>query len=95
MRSLVWSKRPATLPRAIGDLGRIPKTLYMLAYVDDESYHRRILTQLNRGESRHRVARAVFHGQRGELRQRYREGQEDQLGGLCKKPHTPIRLLGP
>ena len=23
-----------------------------------------------------------FHGQRGELRQRYREGQEDQLGGL-------------
>jgi len=28
------------------------------------------------------VARAVFHGQRGQLRQRYREGQEDQLGAL-------------
>ena len=28
------------------------------------------------------MARAVFHGQRGELRQRYREGQEDQLGTL-------------
>ena len=28
------------------------------------------------------MARAVFHGQRGELRQRYREGQEDQLGAL-------------
>ena len=26
--------------------------------------------------------RAVFHGKRGELRQRYREGQEDQLGAL-------------
>ena len=26
--------------------------------------------------------RAIFHGQRGELRQRYREGQEDQLGAL-------------
>jgi len=24
----------------------------------------------------------VFHGRRGELRQRYREGQEDQLGAL-------------
>jgi hypothetical protein len=24
----------------------------------------------------------VFHGQRGELRQRYRQGQEDQLGVL-------------
>lgn len=82
MRSILRSKRPTTLARAIGALGRIPKTLYMLAYVDDESYRRRILTQLNRGESRHSVARAVFHGQRGELRQRYREGQEDQLGAL-------------
>ena len=50
--------------------------------MDDEQYRRRMLTQLNRGESRHSVARAVFHGQRGELRQRYREGQEDQLGAL-------------
>jgi TnpA family transposase len=30
----------------------------------------------------YRLARAVFHGKRGELRQRYREGQEDQLGAL-------------
>ena len=56
-------------------------TLYLLNYLDDEAYRRRILTQLNRGESRHGVARAIFHGQRGELRQRCREGQEDQLGG--------------
>jgi len=28
------------------------------------------------------LARAVFHGKRGELHQRYREGQEDQLGSL-------------
>src|SRR5580658_7029718 len=27
-------------------------------------------------------ARAVFHGKRGELRQRYREGQEDHLDAL-------------
>jgi hypothetical protein len=50
--------------------------------VNNPGYRRRILTQLNRGESRHAVARAIFHGQRGELRQRYREGQEDQLGAL-------------
>lgn len=82
MRSILRSTRPSTLTRALAALGRIPKTLYMLAYIDDESYRRRILTQLNRGEGRHSVARAVFHGQRGELRQRYREGQEDQLGAL-------------
>ncbi len=82
LRSILRSKRPSTLARAISALGRIPKTLYMLAYIDDEHYRRRILTQLHRGEGRHSVAQAVFHGQRGELRQRYREGQEDQLGTL-------------
>ena len=82
MRTLQGGQNPSTLSRAIGELGRIAKTLYMLAYIDDEAYRRRILTQLNRGESRHSVARAVFHGQRGELRQRYRDGQEEQLGAL-------------
>jgi TnpA family transposase len=81
-RSLLRSNRPSTLARAIGELGRVAKTLYLLSYLDDETYRRRILTQLNRGEGRHSVARTVFHGQRGEVRQRYREGQEDQLGAL-------------
>ena len=82
VRGLQGGGRPSTLGRAIGELGRVAKALYQLNYLDDESYRRRILTQLNRGESRHGVARAIFHGQRGELRQRYREGQEDQLGAL-------------
>jgi hypothetical protein len=48
----------------------------------DKNKRRSTLTQLNRGEGRHSLGRAVFHGKRGELRQRYREGQEDQLGAL-------------
>ena len=40
------------------------------------------MNQLNRGEDRNKLARAVFHGRRGELRQRYREGQEEQLSAL-------------
>ena len=56
--------------------------LYLLNYIDDEEYRRRILIQLNRGEGRHSVARIICHGQRGEIRKRYREGQEDQLGVL-------------
>ena len=70
------------MAQALGELGRIPKTLHLLTFIDDPSYRRGILTQLNRGEGRHRLARKCFHGQRGELRQRYREGQEDQLGAL-------------
>jgi TnpA family transposase len=82
MRTIQSGSRTSTVVRAIAGLECIAKTLFLLAYVDDEAYRRRILVQLKRGEGRHRLARAVFHDQRGELRQRYREGQEDQLGAL-------------
>ena len=82
IRSLLRGKNPSTLSRAISELGKIPKTLYILSFIDDENYRRRILTQLNRGESRHGVARVIFHGQREEVRKRYREGQEDQVGAF-------------
>jgi TnpA family transposase len=82
VRSLLRGKRPSSMARAIAELGRISKTLYLLHYLDDEAYRRRILVQLNRHESRHALAREVMHGRRGEIRQPYREGQEDQLGAL-------------
>jgi TnpA family transposase len=81
-RSLLRNSRPTTLARAIAELGKVPKTLHLLDFVDDSNYRRRILKQLNRSESRHKKARAVCHGQRGEIRKRYREGQEDQLNAL-------------
>lgn len=60
------------------------ETVHLLAMYDpdDETYSRQIHVQLTTQESRHRLARKIFYGQRGELRQRYREGQEDQLGVL-------------
>ena len=82
IQALQHGGRPTTLARAIAELGRIAKTLHLLSYIDDQHYRRRIQIQLNRGEGRHGIARHVFHGQRGELRQRYRQGQEDQLGAL-------------
>src|SRR5271157_51278 len=82
IRTLQTKNRPTKLARALEELGRLIKTLYLLRFIDDEAYRRRILVQLNRGEGRHQLARIVFHGKRGELRQRYREGQEDQLGAL-------------
>ncbi|HZJ20533.1 MAG TPA: Tn3 family transposase [Pricia sp.] len=82
MGTLLKSDRPSGLAKAIKEVGRVNKTLYLLNYIDSQDYRRRILTQLNRGESRHNVARAVCYGQRGEIRKRYREGQENQLGAL-------------
>jgi len=37
----------------------------LLADVQDEAYRRRILGQFNRGEGRYALARAVFHGKKG------------------------------
>ena len=82
MRTLQSGRRPSTLARAIGELGRIAKSLFLLSYIDDEAYRRRILIQLNKGESRHSLARKVFYGRKGEIHQRYREGQEEQLNAL-------------
>lgn len=62
VRSLQRGSGNSTLSRAIGELGRIAKTLYLLSYLDDETYRRRILTQLNRGEGRHNLSRGIFYG---------------------------------
>jgi TnpA family transposase len=80
MRTLRADDRPTKLAQAVAELGHIEKTIRSLTYIDDESKRRRTLTQFNRGEDRHKLARAVFHGKRGEPRQRYREGQQGQLG---------------
>lgn len=82
MRTLQVGDRSTRIAQALAEFGRIEKTLHILNYIDDENFRRSILTQLNRGEGRHSLARMIFHGKRGELRQRYREGQEDQLGAL-------------
>lgn len=74
---------PTLLGRAVAEYGRIAKTQHLLAFIDvDETYRRQIHTQLAMQESRHALARLIFHGRRGQIRQAYREGQEDQLGAL-------------
>ena len=82
MRVLQVRDRPTTLARALAELGRIIKTLHLLGYIDSKEKRRRILTQLNRQEFRHRLARRVCYGDRGEIRKAYRQEQEEQLGAL-------------
>jgi len=82
MRTLQSGGRHSTLGRAIAEYGRIAKSAYLLSYLDSSAYRQRVLRQLNRQESRHRLARVLFYGHKGELRQHYREGQEDQLSAL-------------
>lgn len=82
LRVLQGGGRPTPLGRAIAELGRAAKTLHLLAIIDSEPYRRSMSIHINRHEGRHSVARAIFYGNRGELRRAYRQGQEDQLAAL-------------
>lgn len=75
---------PTPLGAAFAEYARIDKTMHLLALVDpvDDTYRRLMNRQLTVQESRHRLARAICHGGRGQIRQAYREGQEDQLASL-------------
>lgn len=80
LRSLQRGPNPSSLGRALAELGRVIKTLHVLNYCHDPVYRRAIHRLLGRGESRNSLARDVFHGGRGHLRQHYQAGQENQLG---------------
>lgn len=75
---------PSPLGQAFAEYGRIDKTMHLLSLVDpvDDTYRRRMNRQLTVQESRHRLARVICHGKRGQIQQPYREGQEDQLASL-------------
>jgi TnpA family transposase len=75
---------PTPLGQAFAEYGRIAKTLHLLAVLDpiDDTYRRRVNRQLTIQESRHKLARDICHGRRGQIHQAYRAGQEDQLGVL-------------
>lgn len=73
LRMLTRDGNPTPLGSAIVEYGRIAKTIHLLALIDpaDSTYRRAVNTQLTVQESRHRLARAIFHGRRGQIYQRY------------------------
>jgi hypothetical protein len=75
---------PTQLGDALAHFGRIFKTLHVLTYVDREPYRRGIKRMRNLQEERHGLAKHVFHGRKGELREAYHAGMEDQLGARAE-----------
>ena len=68
--------RQNKLATALREMGRIEKTIFILDYISNEALRRRIQRGLNKGEVMNGLARALFFGKRGELRER---GLQDQL----------------
>jgi TnpA family transposase len=61
--------------QALMELGRLVKTIFVLRYLHDSDLRGAIQLQLNKGESRHELARNVCFANRGE----FRSGDLDEL----------------
>src|SRR5215472_11496796 len=70
MHKLAAYPRQNQVARALTELGKLERTAFLLEYFRDESLRRRILIGLNNGEALHALARQLFFGRLGELRER-------------------------
>jgi TnpA family transposase len=75
MRKLAAYPRQNQVARALTEVGKLERTVFLLEYFRNESFRRRILIGLNKGEALHALARQLFFGRLGELRDRAFEDQ--------------------
>src|SRR4051794_15552961 len=82
-------KRLGAYPRqnglalALREIGRIERTLYTLDWLEHPSLRRQATAELNKGESRNALARAVCFHRLGRLRDRTAEAQQHRASGLA------------
>lgn len=74
--------RQNRLATALREMGRIEKTIFILDYISNEAIRRRIQRGLNKGEAMNALARALFFGKRGELRERALQDQLQRTSAL-------------
>jgi TnpA family transposase len=73
--------RQNVLTRALQEYGRLLKTLFILRYLENADYRRRINAQLNKGESLHALRDFLFVADKGVIRRKQEEAQTNQA--LC------------
>ncbi|MCY9758311.1 Tn3 family transposase [Paenibacillus alvei] len=74
--------RQNRLATALREMGRIEKTIFILDYISSEALRRKINRGLNKGEAMNALARAIFFGKHGELRERALQDQLQRASAL-------------
>lgn len=69
--------------RALWEYDNIIRSLYLLDYIDSPTLRRNVQQALNRGESYHKLRRAVSYANFGKLR--FKTEHEQQLWGECAR----------
>ena len=70
LKKLSASQKPSLLSKALSEVGRLERTLFMIEYYSDPGLRRRCQGGLNKGEAAHKLKRAVFFHESGEIRDR-------------------------
>ena len=82
MRQLASYPRQNGVATALRELGRLERTLFTLDWIEDPELRRTTGQELNKGEARNSLARAVFIHRLGEIRDRTYENQQHRASGL-------------
>lgn len=70
MRKLAAYPRQNRLEKALKEMGKLERTMFILDYLLDETLRHRVRLGLNKGESTFSLARALFFGQLGQFHER-------------------------
>nr|WP_157091797.1 Tn3 family transposase [Methylobacterium nodulans] len=81
LRKIAAFPRQNALNKALREIGRVERSIFMADWVMDIELRRRSHANLNKGESRHALARAVFFHRLGELRDRTAEAMAYRASG--------------
>ena len=82
LRKLASYPRQNELALALREIGRIERTLFMIEWYSSPALRRRCHAGLNKGEAAHKLKRAVFFHERGEIRDRSFDSQAFRASGL-------------
>lgn len=82
LKKLSASPMESQLAKALRELGRIERSLFMIEWYSSPALRRRCQAGLNKGEAAHKLKRAVFFHERGEIRDRSFESQAFRASGL-------------
>jgi TnpA family transposase len=82
LRRLGSYPRQNGLALALREIGRIERTLFTLDWLEDPALRRQATAELNKGESRNALARAVCFHRLGRIHDRSYESQQHRASGL-------------